>query len=223
MLRTLLAPTAMRALLLLISLARADWSVEHALRQHAADRADAPQDAKAVDAKGAAPSPPPRGLAELTTDPRCAATCDVRGNLGPCAAVLSAGTDWIKDRWQAASDMGGTAIKGAHFVKIDLGRDVEACSFRLDWETAYASDYKILADGADELFDGTRKAHQAWRTSTESGQSPGVKIKAPLHVVHDITLPRCAKLREVTLDILRPARGWGVSLWRVEVYGGEVT
>lgn len=35
-------------------------------------------------------------------------TCDTRGNLGPCSVVVQAspGSDWLKDRWQAASDMG---------------------------------------------------------------------------------------------------------------------
>ena len=42
----------------------------------------------------------------------CVARCDVRGNLGECGVILNRGDDWLKDRWQAASDMGGTAIPG---------------------------------------------------------------------------------------------------------------
>ncbi len=36
-------------------------------------------------------------------------TCDTRGNLAPCSVVVQKhpGTDWLRDRWQAASDMGG--------------------------------------------------------------------------------------------------------------------
>ncbi len=36
-------------------------------------------------------------------------TCDARGNLGPCSVLIQKipGTDWLLDRWQAASDMGG--------------------------------------------------------------------------------------------------------------------
>ena len=43
----------------------------------------------------------------------CVARCDVRGNLGECGVILNRGDDWLKDRWQAASDMGGTAIPGS--------------------------------------------------------------------------------------------------------------
>jgi hypothetical protein len=56
-----------------------------------------------------------------------AVTTDTRGNLGPPEVMTQAvpGTDWIKDRWQAASDMGGTAIPGEHWVVIDLGKKVK--------------------------------------------------------------------------------------------------
>ena len=77
----------------------------------------------------------------------CVARCDVRGNLGECGVILNRGDDWLKDRWQAASDMGGTAIPGPHKVEIEFGRDVRVCSVEIDWETAYAEDYTIAADG----------------------------------------------------------------------------
>ena len=75
----------------------ASWSVKDALVAH--DAADAAAHA----------------AASLTRDPRVSATCDVRGNLGPCSVVVqeTPGNDWLRDRWQAASDMGGTAIKRA--------------------------------------------------------------------------------------------------------------
>ena len=38
--------------------------------------------------------------------------------------VSNAGINRLRDRWQAASDMGGTAIPGQHWVLIDLGRIV---------------------------------------------------------------------------------------------------
>jgi len=69
---------------------------------------------------------PPRRFVSLTRNPRATATTDTRGNLGPAEVMLQdpPGDDWIKDRWQAASDMGGTAIAGEHWVEIDLGRVV---------------------------------------------------------------------------------------------------
>ena len=54
-------------------------------------------------------------------------TSSARGNLGP-SSVLNQdppGKDWLKDRWQAASDMGGTAIPGCHWVKLDFSRLLE--------------------------------------------------------------------------------------------------
>ena len=67
------------------------------------------------------------------------ATTDTRGNLGPAEVLVQSnpGTNWLHDRWQAASDMGGTAIPGHHWVEIDLGRTVTAQEAVLDWEAAY--------------------------------------------------------------------------------------
>ena len=145
----------------------------------------------------------------------CVARCDVRGNLGECGVILNRGQDWLKDRWQAASDMGGTAIPGPHKVEIDLGRDVRVCSVEIDWETAYAEDYTIAADGV-RVFDGA--APGASRRERMSGKSPGVKGR-PLHVIHDITLDDCVPARALTLDIHRGATPWGVSIWHVGVMG----
>ena len=144
----------------------------------------------------------------------CVARCDVRGNLGECGVILNRGQDWLKDRWQAASDMGGTAIPGPHKVDIDLGRDVRVCSVEIDWETAYAEDYTITADGV-RVFDG---AAPGARRERMSGKSPGVKGR-PLHVIHDITLDECAPARGLTIDINRGATPWGVSIWHVSVMG----
>ena len=145
----------------------------------------------------------------------CVARCDVRGNLGECGVILNRGDDWLKDRWQAASDMGGTAIPGSHKVEIDLGRDVRVCSVEIDWETAYAEDYTIAADGV-RVFDGA--APGASRRARMSGKSPGVKGR-PLHVVHDITLDECRPARALTIHINRGATPWGVSIWHVGVMG----
>ena len=144
------------------------------------------------------------------------ATCDVRGNLGPCRVVIqdNPGKDWLKDRWQAASDMGGTAIPGTHWVQLDFKRIVRVQSVVLDWETAYALDYvlygrlneneewKMIYDGGtdieksgyicDDLSDFVINVRLIWfllhrkgrRRSEKTGQSPGVKSIMPLHVVH---------------------------------------
>lgn len=56
------------------------------------------------------------------------------------------GTDWLNDRWQAASDMGGTAIAGRYWIMLDFSRlaissSILATKVVLDWGTAYATDY----------------------------------------------------------------------------------
>ena len=144
----------------------------------------------------------------------CVARCDVRGNLGECGVIFNRGDDWLEDRWQAASDMGGTAIPGSHKVEIDLGRDVSVCSVEIDWETAYADDYTIHLDGK-RVFDGAVPETRRVRTS---GSSPGVKGR-PAHVVHDITLDECTPARALTIRINRGATPWGVSIWHVSVMG----
>ena len=128
---------------------------------------------------------------------------------------MNRGDDWLKDRWQAASDMSGTAIPGPHNVEINFGRDVRVCSVEIDWETAYAEDYTIAADG-ERVFDGA--APGASRRARMSGKSPGVKGR-PLHVVHDITLDDCVPARALTIHINRGATSWGVSIWHVGVMG----
>ena len=66
------------------------------------------------------------GLLMISRDKRVIVTSDVRGNLGPVGVIIQnpPGTDWLKDRWQAASDMGGTAIAGKHWIEMDFNRFV---------------------------------------------------------------------------------------------------
>ncbi len=103
---------------------------------------------------------------------RCNVTTDVRGNLGPASVLIqNQTTDWIKDRWQAASDMHGTNIHGPHYVQLDWsyvwvvvnGQEVKLRGtvtatdaipksgalnviirrVVLDWEAAYSDNYDI--------------------------------------------------------------------------------
>ena len=102
----------------------------------------------------------------------CTVTTDVRGNLGPASVLIQNQTlDWIKDRWQAASDMHGTNIHGPHNVQLEWTYDVvhptkDTIHLRrastishstphrgaldvvlkrivLDWEAAYSDNYDI--------------------------------------------------------------------------------
>eukprot|EP00592_Proboscia_alata_P017278 CAMPEP_0194400038 /NCGR_PEP_ID=MMETSP0174-20130528/126990_1 /TAXON_ID=216777 /ORGANISM="Proboscia alata, Strain PI-D3" /LENGTH=165 /DNA_ID=CAMNT_0039196507 /DNA_START=163 /DNA_END=656 /DNA_ORIENTATION=- len=76
---------------------------------------------------------------------RVTATADVRGNLGPAGVVIQPipGTDWITDRWQAASNMHGKNIPGAHWIQLDFGTEVWVERVVLDWEAAYADAYRL--------------------------------------------------------------------------------
>ena len=177
-------------------------------------------------------------------------TASVRGNLGPPSVVLNSGNDWIKDRWQAAADMGGTAIKGQHWIQLDFPSAVIIYRVVLDWEAAYCDDYILEAMGSDAgdfdadkkevssswrmLYDWSNSFQRDLRIVSKLGQSPGVKTKTPLHVLHAIGPLReqdgsesnqkgtgTAPLRSLRMTMRRPASGWGVSLWRFEVYGTE--
>ena len=170
-------------------------------------------------------------LVLLTTANRgTTASTDVRGNLGPAAVVLQNETEnWLKDRWQAASDMHGTAIKGAHWVHVEAGRRVRVQNFLLDWETAYADDYRLEGwyhnQSVVVYFDSEQAEYQTLRSSHSFGQSPGVKQKLPLHIIHKIKCPEQAT--SVTVDALHLSirkpfhAAWGVSLWRFQAFGYE--
>jgi hypothetical protein len=160
-------------------------------------------------------------------------TADARGNLGPVEVIIqeTPGKNWLKDRWQAAINMHGKAIPGSHWVQLDFGREVLVEKVVLDWEAAFADDYLLLAsmepiddeskEGVWTLFDGTNPEHKDLRSVLETGQSPGVKTKTPLHVIHSITpLIKERPFRFLKVFIHRPGKnGWGVSLWQVDVYG----
>ena len=199
----------------------------------------------------------------LSRNDKVIITSSARGNLGP-PSVLNQdppGKDWIKDRWQAASDMHGTAIKGSHWVMMDfagLSSTVYITKIILDWETAYAKDYVIEGrktpppetyekgnvddDGWCILYDGAidndNNQHNNYprRSVEEYGQSPGVKQKLPLHIIHTIEWTvdydsdkanadkkqKCHMLKYLRIFIRKPGRGWGVSLWQVDVFGALV-
>jgi len=165
----------------------------------------------------------------LSRDSSVKATTDVRGNLGPALVVNQnpPGNDWIKDRWQAASDMGGTAIPGQHWVQLEFRSSIHVTSIVLDWEAAFAEEYRlegrVSLDNGEwcVLYDNSDEMHKSRRVVKESGQSPGVKRKMPLHVVHTISMDveRDCPIEILRLFIKKPFRVWGVSLWQFDVYG----
>lgn len=137
--------------------------------------------------------------------------------------------------------MHGKNIPGAHWIHLDFGTEIIVDKIVLDWEAAYADKYRLegsLEPISDEtpndgkkvwtLFDGTDPNQQSSQDIQESGQSPGVKAKTPLHVTHSLHPLQFSQkpLRYLRLYILKSAMGWGVSLWQFDCYGfyaSEVT
>jgi len=178
-------------------------------------------------------------------------TSDVRGNLGPASVVIQAkpGSDWIHDRWQAASDMHGTQIHGAHWVQLEFQDDtVVVDKIILDWETAYADEYileasseKLADDNNNSLIEEKRNSEKVWtlfdgrnpkdvaemRSVTESGRSPGVKEFRPLHVVHEIRLSastnqKIQQLQHKPIRFLRLSILKSVTGWGVSLWQLDV-
>ena len=181
----------------------------------------------------------------LSRDPQGVhVTADVGGNLGPPSVLnqVNPGNDWLNDRWQAASDMHGTEIKGSHWIEMDFSALREqGIAFWpayaiLDYETAVSTDYVIYGrrreDASDSwtvFFDSKKHEYD----TTTSGKSPGVKKDMPLHYVHNVTLkerPSPEALNDgiheepkpidaVRILIRSSDHGWGVSLWQIDTYG----
>ena len=72
----------------------------------------------------------------------------------------------LEDRWQAASDMGGTAIPGSHWIELDFKKVVHVSAVVLDWETAYAKDYRLESRQSDHgkwmiFYNGSEEAERS--------------------------------------------------------------
>ena len=113
----------------------------------------------------------------------CPTTSDVRGNLGPADRVTSnVSKDWLEDRWQAASDMGGTSIPGPHWLQINLKQSVQHITkVVIDYETAFADDYSIKCRSSSE---------QKWGELVVSSRKVDSQV-VPQHVVYHCFGGRC--------------------------------
>ena len=135
----------------------------------------------------------------------------VRGNLGEPSVVTNEKVeDWLADRWQAAANMQGDPIPGQHWLEVDLGGSFALSHFLLDWEKAYAANYTLLAREAEE---------QEWVRVAAGAQAQEVQ-RSDTHLVHRVVADSAhARGRYVRLVMHEPATQWGVSLWRLHVYG----
>ena len=165
--------------------------------------------ATAVAERPAPPRPPPPPASVLLSAGR-PVTSDVRGNLGvPSVVTDERVADWLTDRWQAASDMGGTPIPGPHWLEVDLGGPALLERILLDWEAAFATQWTLSA----RIAPG-----DAW-AALARGTDARETARDARHVVQEAALAAGARGRFVRLDIEAPATQWGASLWRLQVWG----
>ena len=76
------------------------------------------------------------------------------------------------------------------------------------------------------MWDGALEDDVKFRKKvTKEGKSPGhgVDPDTPLHVIHALNLYRPGttereRVRYVKLHIRKPAAGWGVSLWQIDLF-----
>ncbi|ARU51149.1 beta-glucanase (GH16 family) [Cellulosimicrobium cellulans] len=142
-------------------------------------------------------------LGALTQAPATAAPGDPLSQ-GRTATSSATEFDWSTASAAVDGDR-GTRWSSAHadgaWIQVDLGAVHDLDRVELDWETAYASGYRVevSTDGA------------AWATaySTTNGQGG------------DETLPLDVAARYVRLTATQRATVWGVSLWELQVFGDE--
>ena len=136
--------------------------------------------------------------------------------------VLQGGTEYYKDRWVVSRNR----IGGSLWLRLDfLEEPVFITRVVVDWECAYATDYKwqVRTNQGDE-----------WRTVHRSPDPNNVRVETlgrksaerfsgvvPLHYVHTIQMPaQRQSTRSLGLSVHKPATAdWGVSVWQIKVYG----
>ena len=87
-----------------------------------------------------------------------------------------------------------------HWLKVDTGRESILTGFKIRWETAYSSHYKI-----DVSLDG-----ETWNTAYETDQGDGRT---------DYIFIEPVRARYFRITGLKRATGWGHSIWEVDAWG----
>jgi hypothetical protein len=190
------------------------------------------------------PKPRPSGPSIILSLNR-PVTSDVKGNLGaPNVITNNKIENWLTDRWQAASDMGGTPIPGKHYLTINLQRLCKIENIDLDWEDAYSRHWMFYGRRTlnDECVDkGKSKSNignigntndEGWIPlirSEDSRMTSQTKKHLLVHAIvpdqtkgngdeNDCTAPY---YDQVKLVIMKPSTRFGSSLWTVKVNGKE--
>jgi len=178
------------------------------------------------------------------------ASSDVRGNLGPASVITSEKTDdWLADRWQAASNMGGTPIPGSHWVEIDLLRLCKVTSILIDWEEAFSQHWILKGKRSDgkcatpapapalalalAQSGGDDAGWTALTRSKEAFKPPSAAKYTPKHILQAANIQDnhtgtgdtddCSApyYDKVRLVIFKPSTRFGSSIWRLQIKGFE--
>ena len=136
-------------------------------------------------------------------------TASVRGNLGEASVVTNGlKNDWLKDRWQAAKNMQGAPIPGAHWLLVDLEATCVVERIDVEFESAFARDYQLKG----------RSKGGAW-VSLAVGASAVESRPSKQRILHRLSSNSMAPVDRVRLDIARPGTRWGTSVWELDVFG----
>ena len=184
----------------------------------------------ASDEKEVQGRPKPNGKARNLLSGK-SVTSDVKGNLGPPSVVTNENiADWLKDRWQAASDMGGTPIPGPHYLQIDLGELCRIESIFIDFETAYSKYWTLYGRRSDNICP----KHKNWVQLAQGTSGKPAKGIMKQHVHQTVPVVDLStgdggendcdapNYTEVKLVILRPSTRFGTSIWRLHINGIEL-
>ena len=136
-------------------------------------------------------------------------TASVRGNLGEASVVTNGlKNDWLKDRWQAAKNMQGAPIPGAHWLLVDLEATCVVERIDIEFESAFARDYTLKG----------RSKSGAW-VNLAVGASAVESRPAKQRILHHLSSNSMAPVDQIKLDIARPGTRWGTSVWELDIFG----
>ena len=147
---------------------------------------------------------------QLLTPYVTSVTSDVHGNLGDPIVVLSENVEnWLRDRWQAASNMQGSPIPGDHYLHLFLNQKAIIKHVIIDFETAYSDHYRLIGcvaanDCVIELATSTSRK---------------VIDTSKNHIIHLIETSIESQVTSVKLVIDKPSTRWGTSIWRLQLHG----
>ena len=82
-----------------------------------------------------------------------------------------------------------------------------------------AAEAAAWADTA--LAGGDEGERASLRALGRSGSAADAAEARPAdqHIVHTLAVPSSAAFTKIKLDVVRPAARWGVSVWKLSVYG----